>query len=126
MSSRQKMGDLPFHHHFHNRGMQLSSTKGEVEHFYLNSEAVRSLPVGTGLGRERREVEEEEEGMLTFTQTLSKNVTRLLEELLMGYDQTERPPSKGEKEKSPDFQQPYNYCKVYRLSKSCSSIIFYP
>ena len=95
MSSRQKMGDLPFHHHFHNRGMQLSSTKGEVEHFYLNSEAVRSLPVGDGLGRERREVEEEDERMLTFTQTLSKNVTRILEELLMGYDQTERPPSKG-------------------------------
>ena len=77
--------------------MQLSSTKGEVEHFYLNSEAVRSLPVGAGLGRERREVEEEE-GMLTFTQTLSKNVTRILEELLMGYDQTERPPSKGKRE----------------------------
>ena len=59
---------------------------------------MRSLPVGTGLGRERREVgmEEEEEGMLTFTQTLSKNVTRILEELLMGYDQTERPPSKGQ------------------------------
>ena len=69
-----------------------------MEHFYLNSEAVKALPVGTGLGRERREVgeEEEEEGPLTFTQTLSKNVTRILEELLMGYDQTGRPPSKGE------------------------------
>ena len=54
------------------------------------------MPVGTGLGRERREVGMEEEGMLTFTQTLSKNVTRILEELLMGYDQTERPPSKGQ------------------------------
>ena len=90
---RQKHSDLPFHHHFHNRGMQLSSNKGEVEHLYLNSEAVKSLPVGTGLGRERREVGQEE--VLTLTQTLSKNVTRILEELLMDYDQTERPPSKG-------------------------------
>ena len=63
---------------------------------YLNPDAVRSMPVGTGLGREKREAWEEEEGMLTFTQTLSKNVTRILEELLMGYDQTERPPSQGD------------------------------
>ena len=97
-SSVAKHGDLPLHHHFHNRGLQLQRNDQEVEHLYLNSEAVRSLPVGTGLGRERREVgmEGEEEGMLTFTQTLSKNVTRILEELLMGYDQTERPPSKGQ------------------------------
>ena len=92
--SPPKHSNLPFHHHFHNRGLQGNNGK-EVEHLYLNSEAVRSLPVGTNLGRERREVGEEE-GMLTFTQTLSKNVTRILEELLMGYDQTERPPSKGE------------------------------
>ena len=67
----------------------------EMEHYYLNHDAVRSLPVGNGLGREKREVGDEEGG-LTFTQTLSKNVTRILEELLMGYDQTERPPSKGD------------------------------
>ena len=75
----------------------------DVEHLYLNSEAVRSLPVGTNLGRERREVGEEE-GMLTFTQTLSKNVTRILEELLMGYDQTERPPSKGDNNNNDNYR----------------------
>ena len=85
---------LPFHHHFHTRGLQLGPSSGEVEHVYLNSEAVRSLPVGTDLGRERREAGIEEE-VLTLTQTLSKNVTRILEELLMDYDQTERPPSTG-------------------------------
>ena len=94
ISSKSKHRELPFHHHFHNKGLQ--SIHGlEIEHYYLNPDAVRSLPVGTGLGREKREVGEEE-GMLTFTQTLSKNVTRILEELLMGYDQTERPPSQGD------------------------------
>ena len=102
--------------------MQLSSTKGEVEHFYLNSEAVRSLPVGTGLGRERREVEEE--GTLTFTQTLSKNVTRILEELLMGYDQTERPPSKGKLEAFHivKFIARSRFC-INKCLKSCQTTI---
>ena len=91
ISGVRRSSDLPFHHHFHSRGIYTHNGK-PVEHLYLNSEAVRSLPVGT-FGRDRRDVEDE--GSLTFTQTLSRNVTRILEELLMGYDQTERPPSKG-------------------------------
>ena len=79
-----------------------------LEHYYLNSKAVKGLSEV----RVKRQAGDEGQEMLTFTQKLSNNVTRwqqtdgtqschhkhnlrILEELLMDYDQTERPPSKG-------------------------------
>lgn len=89
--SQETIRDLPHHHHFHRRGFQVKENGSGLEHYYLNSKAVKGLSEV----RVKRQAGDEGQEMLTFTQKLSNNVTRILEELLMDYDQTERPPSKG-------------------------------
>jgi len=97
-NSLERHHNLPLHHHFHKRGFQVTEN-ATIEHFYLNSEAVKGLGSRAApLRLNKREVtssDQQQQELLTFTQKLSNNVTRILEELLMDYDQTERPPSQG-------------------------------
>ena len=51
---------------------QVKENVSGLEHYYLNSEAVKGL----GGVRVKRQAREEGQEMLTFTQKLSNNVTR--------------------------------------------------